>query len=150
MRGGLAAASLVGLAVAGAAATDLDLGTPRSPANDPPACTSPVVRRCAPADAGPAAGTPLSVELLRPGAGAGADPLRLLETIVIEGERLRRPVPSVRSAIEAATAPSSARSFESGEGGVCTCVTPCPPWPLACCTCTKGGRDARIDNLLRH
>lgn len=148
MRAGLAAASLAGLAVAGAAATDLDLGTPRSPANDPPACTSPVVRRCAPADAGPAAGTPLSVELLRP--GAGADPLRLLETIVIEGERLRRPAPSVRSAIEAATAPSSARSFESGEGGVCTCVTPCPPWPLACCTCTKGGRDARIDNLLRH
>jgi hypothetical protein len=148
VRAGLAAATLACLAVAGAAATDLDLDTRRSPATDPPACTSPVVRRCAPVGAGTAAGAPPSVELLRP--GAGADPLRLLETIVIEGERLGRPAPSVRSALDAATAVPSARSFESGEGGVCTCVTPCPPWPLACCTCTKGGRDARIDNLLRH
>ena len=148
MRAGFAAAALAGLAVAGAAATDLELGAPRSPSTDPPACTSPVVRRCAPVVAGATSGTPPSVELLRP--GAGADPLRLLETIVIEGERLGRPAPSVRSALEAATAAASARNFESGDGGVCSCVTPCPPWPLACCTCTKGGRDARIDNLLRH
>ena len=148
MRAGFAAAALAGLAVAGAAATDLELGAPRSPSTDPPACTSPVVRRCAPGGAGAAPGTPPSVELLRP--GAGADPQRLLVPLKMEGERQGRPAPSLRSALEAATAVPSARSFESGEGGVCTCVTPCPPWPLACCTCTKGGRDARIDNLLRH
>jgi hypothetical protein len=107
-----------------------------------------VMRRCAPvANTGPSV-KPASTEWMRP--GAGSDPLRLLETVVIEGERLRWPAPSVRSAIEAAAARPTARSFESGEGGICTCVKPCPPWPLACCSCTKGGRDAKIDNAVRH
>jgi hypothetical protein len=74
---------------------------------------------------------------------------QVLERVVIEGERLRRP-PTVREVIEAATARQSWREMESGEGGRCACATPCPPWPQACCMCTKGGRDAKIHNIVRH
>ena len=67
---------------------------------------------------------------------------------IIDGERQLRP-PTVREAIEAATATRTARSFESGDGGQCTCIKPCPAWPAPCCTCTKGGRDAMINTLIR-
>ena len=142
----LAAITLPGVSIAGAA--DLDLGSARKAPSSAAPCASVVVRRCAPTEGADTVLRSPPAAVLRP--GAGADPSQVLETIVIEGERMRRPTPSVRSAIEAATARPTARSFESGDGGICTCVTPCPPWPLPCCSCTKGGREAMIDNAVRH
>lgn len=147
------AALLLGLA-ASVPATELDLSVPRDAAR-PSAqrCGSVVQRSCRPADASAAsaaadaataAGALRELEQRR----AAPDLDRQLEAVVIEGERQRRP-PTVREAIEAATATRTARSFESGDGGQCTCIKPCPAWPAPCCTCTKGGRDAMINNLIR-
>lgn len=144
------AALLLGLA-ASVPATELDLSVPRDAAR-PSAqrCDSVVQRPCRPADASAAADAATAAGALREleQRRAAPDLDRQLEAVVIEGERQRRP-PTVREAIEAATATRTARSFESGDGGQCTCIKPCPAWPAPCCTCTKGGRDAMINNLIR-
>ena len=144
------AALLLGLA-ASVQATELDLSVPRDAAR-PSAqrCDSVVQRPCRPADASAAADAATAAGALREleQRRAAPDLDRQLEAVVIEGERQRRP-PTVREAIEAATATRTARSFESGDGGQCTCIKPCPAWPAPCCTCTKGGRDAMINNLIR-
>lgn len=108
------------------------------------ACTSIVHRACA---AVPPA-TPVATAAT-PGLAPTQTADQVLERVVIEGERLRRP-PSVREVLETATARQSWREMESGEGGRCLCAKPCPPWPQACCMCTKGGRDAKIHNIVRH
>jgi len=123
----------------------LDLTVPRErAAPNVSACRSIVHRACA---AMPPA-TPAATTATR-----GMTPTQtadqVLERVVIEGERLRRP-PSVREALETATARQSWREMESGEGGRCICANPCPAWPQACCVCTKGGRDAKINNIVRH
>jgi hypothetical protein len=139
--------ALLALAVS-ASATELDLTVrpDRAAAQAQPTCESVVVRRCAqPTEA--QAQSPSGYRALQQRRSApNLD--QILEAVVIEGERLRRP-PTVAEAIEAATAPRTARSFESGDGGQCTCIKPCPAWPAPCCSCTKGGRDAMINNLLR-
>jgi hypothetical protein len=144
------AALLLGLA-ASVPATELDLSVPRDAAR-PSAqrCDSVVQRSCRPADASAAADAATAAGALREleQRRAAPDLDRQLEAVVIEGERQRRP-PTVREAIEAATATRTARSFESGDGGQCTCIKPCPAWPAPCCPCTKGGRDAMINNLIR-
>jgi hypothetical protein len=123
----------------------LDLTVPRErAAPGRSACTSVVHRACA---AMPLASPAAANAMASLAATQTAD--QVLERVVIEGERLRRP-PTVREVIEAATARQTWREMESGEGGRCACATPCPPWPQACCVCTKGGRDARIHNLVRH
>lgn len=122
----------------------LDLTVPREPVPPNPApCTSIVQRACAIAPQ--SADTPSKAPGLKPTHTAD----QVLERIVIEGERLRRP-PTVREVIETATARQTWWEMESGEGGRCMCAKPCPPWPQACCLCTKGGRDAKINNLVRH
>ena len=125
-------------------ARPLDLTVPRERASpSPSACTSIVHRACAAVPpASPAASSAM------PGLAPTQTADQVLERVVIEGERLRRP-PTVREVIEAATARQSWREMESGEGGRCACATPCPPWPQACCMCTKGGSDAKIHNLVR-
>jgi hypothetical protein len=128
-----------------AAASDLDLARPRDPApQSTRPCTSVVLQRCTPST--DAAREPGDGELRQRRAAPNLD--RVLEAVVIEGDRLPRP-PTVAEAIESATARRSSRSFESGDGGQCTCIKPCPAWPAPCCACTKGGRDAMINNLLK-
>lgn len=139
--------ALLALAIS-ASATELDLAVrpDRAAPQAQPSCESVVMRRCAqPAEAPPqASGGYRALQQRR--SAPNLD--QILEAVVIEGERLRRP-PTVGEAIEAATATRSARSFESGDGGQCTCIKPCPAWPAPCCSCTKGGRDAMINNLIR-
>jgi hypothetical protein len=122
----------------------LDLTVPRErAAPGRSACTSVVHRACAAMSPASAAAT--SALGLAPTQTAD----QVLERVVIEGERLRRP-PTVREVIEAATTRQTWREMESGDGGRCACAKPCPPWPQACCMCTKGGRDAKIHNIVRH
>jgi hypothetical protein len=142
--------ALLALAIS-ASATELDLtlradrAPPPSQAQPQASCESVVMRRCAQPEAQPTTASGYRALQQRRSA-PNLD--QILEAVVIEGERLRRP-PTVGEAIEAATAPRTARSFESGDGGQCTCIKPCPAWPTPCCSCTKGGRDAMINNLLR-
>jgi hypothetical protein len=143
----LVALALLTLVVS-AGATELDLAVrpDRATPQAQSTCESVVVRRCAKSAEAPPqeSGGYRALQQRR----NAPDLDQILEAVVIEGERLRRP-PTVREAIEAATATRTARSFESGDGGQCTCIKPCPAWPAPCCSCTKGGRDAMINNLIR-
>jgi hypothetical protein len=144
-----AALAMLGLALnASVAAAELDLSIPKERSIEP-RCESVVVRRCpqsATTEAAAAAPAQGFRALEQRRTAPNLD--QILEAVVIEGERLRRP-PTVAEAIEAVTARRTARSFESGDGGQCTCIKPCPAWPAPCCTCDKGGRDAMINNLIR-
>jgi hypothetical protein len=142
--------ALLTLAIS-AGATEVDLAVradrapPPSQAQSQASCESVVMRRCAQPEAQP--NTARGYRALQQRRNA-PDLDQILEAVVIEGERLRRP-PTVAEAIQAATANRTERSFESGDGGQCTCIKPCPSWPAPCCSCTKGGRDAMINNLIR-
>ncbi len=138
------AAALLALAL-GASATDLDLSRPRDPApQSTRPCDSVVLKHCVPRTQDGQGGGYKDLQQRR--AAPNLD--RVLEAVVIEGERLRR-APTVAEAIESATARRTSRSFESGDGGQCTCIKPCPAPPSPCCFCDKGGRDAMINNLIK-
>lgn len=143
----LFAATLLACALA-AGATELDLSIPRNPPAPATTCDSTVVQRCS-----PRAGETLKPDSYREleRRRGSADIQRILEAVVIEGERVRR-TPSLKELLESRAPPPSGVSFVTtrrADGSACTCSTPCPGAPIApCCVCSKGGSNSAINGTV--
>lgn len=143
----LFAAALLACALA-AGANELDLSIPRNPPAPAATCDSTVVQRCSPgAGAAPKPDSYRELERRR----GSADIQRILETVVIEGERQRR-APSLKELLESRAPPPSGISFVTtrrADGSACTCSAPCPLAPIVpCCVCSKGGSNSAINGTV--
>jgi hypothetical protein len=131
-----------------AGATELELAIPRDKAEPQNACESSVVRRCPPTPE--AQSRPRSYRELEQ-RRTSPDIDRILETVVIEGERQRRK-PTLKELLESGAPPPPGVSYEHtrrADGSLCTCSTPCLSAPIVpCCVCSKGGSNQRINGTV--
>lgn len=125
--------ALVLLLAAGAAAAQVGVTQPnlRLDPRDTRDCGSAVIQRCAtPTTAPPEA---REAEARRIGEA------QALERVVIEGERLRGPAVERLLAErlgEGIVTPSDMHEITGNDGGRCTCMRRCPPFPFSCCNCS--------------
>ena len=143
----LLAATLLACALA-AGAAELDLSIPRNSPAPAASCESTVVQRWSPAaDATPRPDSYRELERRR----GSADIQRILEAVVIEGERVRR-TPSLKELLESRAPPPPGVSYEHtrrADGSLCTCSTPCLGAPIVpCCVCSKGNSSPRINGTV--